>query len=86
MSTGSATQKSSTTGASRLSEEELRRRGDRANACGMADYDLLLKDGIVVDGTRSQRYRADVAIRDGKVATIGRVRPRTRSACSTRAV
>jgi len=40
----------------------------------MADYDLLVKDGIVVDGTRSQRYRADVAIRDGKIATIGRVR------------
>ena len=40
----------------------------------MADYDLVLKDGIVVDGTRSQRYRADVAVRDGKIATIGRVR------------
>jgi N-acyl-D-amino-acid deacylase len=52
----------------------LRACADRANAFGMADYDLLLKDGIVVDGTRSQRYRADVAIRDGKIATIGRVR------------
>ncbi len=42
----------------------------------MADYDLLLKDGIVVDGTRSQRYRADVGIRDGRIATH---RPRSRS-------
>jgi N-acyl-D-amino-acid deacylase len=40
----------------------------------MADYDLLLKDGIIVDGTRSQRYRGDVGIRDGKIATIGRLR------------
>ncbi len=39
----------------------------------MADYDLLIKDGIVIDGSRSQRYRADVGIRDGKIATIGRI-------------
>jgi hypothetical protein len=42
----------------------LRARFGRANDPGMADYDLLLKGGIVIDGTRSQRYRADVAVRD----------------------
>jgi N-acyl-D-aspartate/D-glutamate deacylase len=45
----------------------LRARFGRANDPGMADYDLLLKGGIVIDGTRSQRYRADVAVRDGKI-------------------
>ena len=37
----------------------------------MADFDLHIKDGTVVDGTRVPRYRADVWIRDGKIAQIG---------------
>ncbi len=37
----------------------------------MADFDLHIKDGTVVDGTRVPRYRADVWIREGKVAQIG---------------
>ena len=36
-------------------------------------YDLVIKNGIVVDGTGAKRYRADVAIADGKVAEIGRI-------------
>ena len=40
----------------------------------MADFDLVIKDGIVIDGTRSQRYRADVGIRAGRVAALGRLR------------
>src|SRR5947209_964121 len=36
-------------------------------------YDLVIKNGIVVDGTGAERYRADVAIQDGKVAEIGKV-------------
>ena len=39
----------------------------------MADYDIVIKDGMVVDGTGNQRVRTDVAVRDGRVATIGRV-------------
>src|SRR5687768_14384273 len=30
-------------------------------------YDLLIRNGTVVDGTGAKRYRADVAIADGKV-------------------
>ncbi|MFT6435813.1 MAG: N-acyl-D-aspartate/D-glutamate deacylase [Candidatus Azotimanducaceae bacterium] len=36
-------------------------------------YDLLIKNGMVVDGSGNARYRADVAIKDGKIAKIGRV-------------
>jgi N-acyl-D-aspartate/D-glutamate deacylase len=37
----------------------------------MADFDIHIKGGTIVDGTRVPRYRGDVWIRDGKVAQIG---------------
>ena len=37
----------------------------------MAAYDLLLKGGVVIDGLRTPRYTADVAIADGRIALIG---------------
>ena len=37
----------------------------------MADIDLHIKGGTVVDGTRVPRYRADVWIKDGKIAQVG---------------
>jgi N-acyl-D-amino-acid deacylase len=37
----------------------------------MADLDLHIKGGTVVDGTRAPRHQADVWIRDGKIAQIG---------------
>jgi N-acyl-D-aspartate/D-glutamate deacylase len=37
----------------------------------MADYDLQIKGGTVVDGTRVPRYRADIWIKDGKISQIG---------------
>ena len=39
----------------------------------MAVYDRLIRGGVVFDGTRVPRYRADVAIRDGVIAEIGRI-------------
>ena len=36
-------------------------------------YDLLIKNGLVVDGSGGAGYRADVAIQDGRIAKIGRV-------------
>ena len=36
-------------------------------------YDLVIKNGTVVDGTGAKRYQADVAISNGKVAEIGKV-------------
>jgi N-acyl-D-amino-acid deacylase len=33
--------------------------------------DLLLKNGVVIDGTGHPRYRADVAITNGKISAVG---------------
>jgi N-acyl-D-amino-acid deacylase len=37
----------------------------------MADFDIQIKGGTIVDGTRVPRYRGDVWIKDGRVAQIG---------------
>jgi N-acyl-D-aspartate/D-glutamate deacylase len=37
-------------------------------------YDLIIKNGMVVDGTGFSRYRADVAIEGGRIAEIGKIR------------
>ena len=37
----------------------------------MAHYDIIIRGGTVVDGTRTPRYMSDIAIRDGKIARIG---------------
>jgi N-acyl-D-amino-acid deacylase len=37
-------------------------------------YDLVIKNGMVIDGTGFSRYRADIAIRNGTIAEIGRIR------------
>lgn len=36
----------------------------------MADYDLIIRGGTIVDGQRTPRYRGDIAIKSGKVAAI----------------
>ena len=37
----------------------------------MADHELVIRNGIVVDGTGLPRRRADVAIDGGKIAEVG---------------
>ena len=41
----------------------------------MAVYDRLIRGGTVFDGTRVPRYRADIAVKDGVIAEIGRIAP-----------
>jgi len=37
-------------------------------------YDLLIKNGRVIDGSGLPAFRGDVAIRHGKIAAIGKLR------------
>jgi N-acyl-D-aspartate/D-glutamate deacylase len=37
-------------------------------------YDLVIKNGTIIDGTGAPRYRADVAIAGGSIAEIGQVK------------
>jgi N-acyl-D-amino-acid deacylase len=37
----------------------------------MAEYDLLVKNGTIVDGTRMPAYRGDIGIRKGRIVAMG---------------
>ena len=42
----------------------------------MAEYDLVIRGGTIVDGTGIPRYKADLAIKDGRIAKIsGKIIP-----------
>jgi N-acyl-D-aspartate/D-glutamate deacylase len=41
-------------------------------------YDLVIRNGAVVDGSGLPAFRADVAVKDGRIARIGRVREAAR--------
>ena len=40
----------------------------------MAAFDMVIRGGTVVDGTRVPRYRADIGIKDGRIAEVGQLR------------
>ena len=39
----------------------------------MKPFDVVIKDGMIFDGTRIPRYRADIGVKDGVIAAIGRL-------------
>ena len=41
-------------------------------------YDLIIKNGTIIDGTGSPRKISDVAIKDGKISEIGKVSGQSR--------
>ena len=43
----------------------------------MAEYDIAIRGGTIVDGTRTPRYPTDLAIKDGRIAKIGGLRNAT---------
>ena len=39
-------------------------------------YDLIVRNGTVIDGSGLPRYRADIAVAGGRIASIGRISAR----------
>ena len=39
----------------------------------MAEFDKVIKGGMIFDGSRTPRYRGDIGIKDGVVAEIGHI-------------
>ncbi len=37
-------------------------------------YDLVIRNGLVLDGSGGPRFHADIGVKDGKIATLGRIR------------
>src|SRR5204863_436576 len=37
-------------------------------------YDLVIKNGVLIDGSGLPRYHADVAVRHGRIAALGKIR------------
>jgi N-acyl-D-amino-acid deacylase len=41
----------------------------------MPEFDLVVKNGMIVDGTLAPRFRDDIGIKNGRIAKIGRIMP-----------
>jgi len=40
----------------------------------VTNFDILIKNGTVVDGARNPRYKGDVGIKDGRITAVGKIR------------
>src|SRR4051812_39037601 len=47
-----------------------------APSSGTDTYDVVIQNGKVVDGSGNPWFYADVAIKDGRIAKIGRIDPK----------
>ena len=41
----------------------------------MAEFDIVIHGGRLIDGTGNPWFYGDVAIKDGKIASIGKINP-----------
>jgi N-acyl-D-aspartate/D-glutamate deacylase len=46
----------------------------KSGGIGDMSYDLVVKNGMIVDGSGGARYRGDVGVKDGKITKIGMIR------------
>jgi len=42
-----------------------------------ADYEILIRNGRVIDGSGNAWFRADVAVKDGRIVAVGALREAT---------
>ena len=42
-------------------------------ATGPDSYDFVLRHGTIVDGTGNPSFHADIAVKDGRIAVVGKV-------------
>ena len=57
-----------------------------AAAAAAQPYDVVIRNGHIIDGTGSPWYAADMGIREGRIASIGRLGGQPPSAPSMRTV
>lgn len=42
-------------------------------------YDTIIRNGTIIDGTGADRYVADIALKDGRVAAIGEINEQSKN-------
>ena len=52
----------------------LRAGAGSATGRGVRPFDIVIRNGHIIDGTGSPWYAGDIGIRDGRIAAIGRSR------------
>src|ERR1041385_4169008 len=47
--------------------------GASVGASHAASYDLIIRNGHIIDGTGSPWYGADIGVKEGRIAAVGRL-------------